>query len=42
MKKLITCTNPQCLYQWIPKVEKPKACPCCRQYIKKVKNEVAA
>jgi len=24
----------QCGYKWKPKVEKPKACPRCKQYIK--------
>jgi Zn finger protein HypA/HybF involved in hydrogenase expression len=34
--KYILCTNPNCEYTWISKVEKPKCCPRCRQYIKRI------
>lgn len=35
MSKYILCTNPNCEYTWLSKVEKPKCCPRCRQYIKR-------
>ena len=28
------CTNPNCLYEWAPKVKNPKSCPRCRQYLR--------
>lgn len=28
------CTNPNCLYEWEPKVKNPKSCPRCRQYLR--------
>lgn len=36
MKKM-KCSK--CGYEWIPRTDKPKACPNCKQYLeKKVKN----
>ena len=32
------CTNPNCKYEWAPKVKKPISCPKCRQYIKYTKK----
>src|SRR3990167_3721616 len=37
------CTNPNCLYEWAPKVKtgKPLSCPRCRQYLRGEWNIVA-
>jgi predicted Zn-ribbon and HTH transcriptional regulator len=35
-KKTIKCNK--CGYEWVPKVEKPKACPNCKQYQVKQKK----
>jgi predicted Zn-ribbon and HTH transcriptional regulator len=29
---------PHCGYEWEPRVEKPKSCPMCKQYLEKPKN----
>ena len=33
--KLIVQTCNKCGYKWIPRIKNPKACPSCKQYIKK-------
>lgn len=30
----IKCPRPTCNYEWSPRVEKPKICPMCKQYLK--------
>jgi len=32
---LLSMKCPHCKYEWIPRVEKPKACPRCKQYLQK-------
>lgn len=27
---------PKCGYEWNPRVEKPKSCPSCKQYLKEL------
>jgi predicted Zn-ribbon and HTH transcriptional regulator len=36
MKKF-KCRMKGCGYEWITRVEKPKACPKCKQYLKREK-----
>lgn len=31
------CTNPNCGYEWNPRVPNPKSCPACKQYLKEKK-----
>lgn len=33
------CKCSKCGYEWESRIEKPKACPLCKQYIKPVKGE---
>lgn len=30
---------PHCGYDWQPRVEKPRACPMCKQYLEKPKKD---
>jgi predicted Zn-ribbon and HTH transcriptional regulator len=37
MKK--KCDKKNCLYEWESRIENPKVCPKCKNYLKKEKEE---
>lgn len=40
METTTKLTCPHCGYEWTPRKEAPKSCPCCKQYLQRrnVKN----